>query len=96
MRRSKRSEERYRTLFESGGTSLVILDEQNRFKLVNQAFETLSGYSREEIVGKMSILPVLQREVPAATSVRGQRVRMEPGTVNFYCRTGRGNSTTST
>jgi PAS domain S-box-containing protein len=51
----KTSEERYRTLFEAGGMSLVILDEHNRFKQVNRAFESLSGYAREEIVGQMSI-----------------------------------------
>jgi PAS domain S-box-containing protein len=50
----KTSEERYRTLFESAGTGLVILDPQNQFRLVNHAFESLSGYSREELVGKMS------------------------------------------
>jgi len=52
--RVKMSEERYRTLFESTGTSLVILDPQNRFQWVNQAFEALSGYSREELIGKKS------------------------------------------
>jgi PAS domain S-box-containing protein len=50
----KTSEERYRTLFESAGASLVILDGHNQFRLVNHAFESLSGYSREELVGKMS------------------------------------------
>jgi PAS domain S-box-containing protein len=51
----KTSEERYRNLFEAGGMSLAILDDQNRFKQVNRAFEALSGYDREEIVGQMSI-----------------------------------------
>jgi PAS domain S-box-containing protein len=50
----KTSEERYRTLFESAGTGLVILDPHNQFRLVNHAFESLSGYSRDELVGKMS------------------------------------------
>ncbi|MDM7926412.1 MAG: GAF domain-containing protein [bacterium] len=51
----KTSEERYRNLFEAGGISFAILDDQNKFKQVNRAFETLSGYDREEIVGQMSI-----------------------------------------
>lgn len=52
--RVKMSEERYRTLFESTGTSLVILDPKNYFQWVNHAFETLSGYSRGELIGKKS------------------------------------------
>ena len=48
----KTSEERYRTLFESAGTSLVILDAKHRFRLVNHAFETLSGLPRDELIGQ--------------------------------------------
>jgi len=55
----KTSEERYRNLFEAAGTSLVILDGDLRFKLVNQAFEALSGYSRHDLVGAMTLPPFL-------------------------------------
>jgi len=55
----KTSEERYRTLFERTGTCLATLDEALQFKLVNHAFESLSGYSRKELVEKMSLLPFL-------------------------------------
>ena len=51
----KTSEERYRTLFESAGTSLVILDERQKFHLVNHAFESLSGYGQKELIGKMEL-----------------------------------------
>ncbi|MFH1942960.1 MAG: GAF domain-containing protein [bacterium] len=57
--RVKTSEERYRTLFESAGTSLVILDEEQRFRLVNHAFEMLSGYPREALIGKMNFVPFI-------------------------------------
>lgn len=53
------SEERYRTLFESTGTSVVILDENQRFRLVNHAFEVLSSLPRETLIGKMSLTPFL-------------------------------------
>jgi len=78
----KTSEERYRTLFESAGTSLVILDENNQFRLVNHAFESLSGYSREELVGKMSFfqffsgktqLPLLYAEKGIAAAAARNR-----------------------
>jgi len=57
--RIKTSEERYRTLFEAAGTSLAILDENHQFRLVNHAFEKLSGYSKDELVGKKTFIPFL-------------------------------------
>jgi PAS domain S-box-containing protein len=55
----KKSEERYRKLFEVAGTSLVILDDKQRFKLVNNAFERLSGYTQNSLIGKMELTPFL-------------------------------------
>ena len=52
--RVSQSEAQYRTLFEASGTSLVILNEEHVFQLVNHAFELLSGYNRDAIVGKKS------------------------------------------
>ena len=51
----KTSEVRYRTLFEAAGTSFVIVDENQGFRLVNHAFETLSGYNRDELIGEMTL-----------------------------------------
>ena len=49
----KESEERYRSVFENTGTATVILEEDTTILMVNAGFEKLSGYSREEIEGKM-------------------------------------------
>ena len=57
----KTSEERYRTLFEAAGTSLVILDVDLRLRLVNHAFEELSGYRRDELIGRMTLSEFLDR-----------------------------------
>ncbi len=57
--RIKTSEERYRTLFEAAGTSLAIFDENHQFRLVNHAFEKLSGYSKNELVGKETFVSFL-------------------------------------
>ncbi|MBN1782498.1 GAF domain-containing protein [bacterium] len=51
----KQSEARYRTLFESTGPSLVIIDQKQTFQLVNCAFETLCGYKRKDLIGKRSL-----------------------------------------
>ena len=67
--RMKTSEERYRTLFESAGTSLVILDEEERFRLVNHAFESLSGYSRQRLIEHMAFSKFLvEKEDPKKES----------------------------
>jgi PAS domain S-box-containing protein len=50
----RKSEERYRTIFESAASSNLILAEDTTILLANTNFEHLSGYSREEMEGKMS------------------------------------------
>jgi len=48
------SEERYRTVFETNSTATIIIEPDTTISLANSRFESLSGYSREEIVGKKS------------------------------------------
>ena len=56
----KTSEERYRILFDVAGTSLIIIDEELKFRLVNRAFEALSGYERNRLIGHMNLTSFLQ------------------------------------
>ena len=46
------SEERYRELFENSRDAIYIHDMNGRYTSVNRAAEELTGYSREEILGK--------------------------------------------
>ncbi|MEA2038551.1 MAG: PAS domain S-box protein [Thermodesulfobacteriota bacterium] len=48
----RKSEERYRSVFENTGTATVILEEDATISMANTGFEKLSGYSREEIEGR--------------------------------------------
>ena len=48
------SEEKYRMIFNATGTAAMILEEDTTISLINRGFETLSGYSKEEIEGKKS------------------------------------------
>ena len=50
----RESEERYRTVFENTGTAMLIVEKDTVISLVNQGFERLSGYSRDEIEEKKS------------------------------------------
>jgi PAS domain S-box-containing protein len=47
------SESRYRTIFESTGTAMAIVDEDMTVSLVNREMEALLGCPREEIEGKV-------------------------------------------
>lgn len=46
------SEERDRSIFEATGTAIVIRGEDSVIRLVNNEFETLSGYKKWEVEGK--------------------------------------------
>ena len=47
-----RSEARYRHLFEGASDAIMTFDSLGRFTTVNDAGEALSGYSREELIGR--------------------------------------------
>mgnify|MGYP001078524999 CR=1 FL=1 len=49
----RESEASYRAIFETTGTATVIVDADKTLRLVNEQFEKLSGYPREEIEGQM-------------------------------------------
>jgi PAS domain S-box-containing protein/putative nucleotidyltransferase with HDIG domain len=46
------SEDNYRTVFENTGTAIIIVDKDLRILRGNSAFEELSGYSQDELVGR--------------------------------------------
>ncbi len=48
------SEQLYRTIFESTGTAAIIIEEDTTIALANNEWVNLSGYSNEELEGKMS------------------------------------------
>ena len=48
------SEDKYRTIFETTGQALAIIEENTTISLVNGEFEKLAGYSKKEIEGKKS------------------------------------------
>jgi len=48
-----RSESRYRTIFENSGVLLLTFDNDGNILLFNSEWEKVSGYSREEVEGKM-------------------------------------------
>jgi PAS domain S-box-containing protein len=58
----RKSENKYRTIFETTGTATAIVDEDTTIELVNTEVERLSGYTKEEIEGKKSWIEFVARE----------------------------------
>jgi PAS domain S-box-containing protein len=51
---TKASEEKYRTIFETSGTAMVIIEENTIISLINSQFEIMTGLKKEEVEGKKS------------------------------------------
>jgi PAS domain S-box-containing protein len=56
------SEEKYRTIFETSGTAMIIFDDSMTIILMNRGMEHLTGYSRNEIEGKRKWTDFVQEE----------------------------------
>jgi len=50
----RQSENYYRTIFETSGSTMFIIEEDTTISHVNSNFEVLSGYSKQEVEGKKS------------------------------------------
>jgi diguanylate cyclase (GGDEF)-like protein/PAS domain S-box-containing protein len=55
----KKSEERFRDLFENANDAIWTADTEGRYLSVNQLFGKLLGYTKEELIGKKSIYLVV-------------------------------------
>ncbi len=62
----RESEQRYRLLFETAPDVIYSVTEEGVFSALNNAFETLSGYSREEWIGRPFTPIVHPDDVPVA------------------------------
>jgi PAS domain S-box-containing protein len=62
----KESEERYRTVFESSGTAMCIVDRDARIIFLNHEFERITGYRAREVVGKKMFTDFLPGEGAAS------------------------------
>ncbi|MHA1198696.1 MAG: PAS domain S-box protein [Candidatus Heimdallarchaeaceae archaeon] len=60
--RLSESEMLYRTIFESTGMANLIVSQDKIIKMVNSKLEELSGYSKEEIEGKLSWTQMLLKD----------------------------------
>ena len=78
-------EELYRAIFENTGTATVLIEKDTIISLANREFECLSGYSKQEIEGKMKWTEFVAEEDLEIMRVRHQLRRIhEKDIPNHY------------
>ncbi len=60
----QKSEEQYRSLFESATDGIFTMDSQTRFTSGNRKAEEMCGYSRDELIGEYATLILPEEEIP--------------------------------
>ncbi|MGZ7044651.1 MAG: histidine kinase dimerization/phosphoacceptor domain -containing protein, partial [Methanobacterium sp.] len=58
----KKSEERYRAIFENTGTAMIIIGENMEIKLVNSTFEQITGFQKDETENKKNLLDLVLKD----------------------------------
>ncbi len=76
----RRSEERFRVIFETSPVGMALLDEQGIFQEVNDAYQRFLGRPAADILGRLSDDFTWAQDL-AASEVASREVRTEPGTV---------------
>ncbi len=78
----KRSEDKYRAIFENTGTALIFIEEDTTISMGNKEFEKLSGYTKEQIEGKKKWTDFVARQEDLEQMKEYHRLRrIDPYTV---------------
>jgi len=79
----RKSEERYRIIFENTGTPTIIVEENMTISMANKEFERFSGYSTEEIEGNISLLKfILKDDLERLKEYHDQSMAITNGTTS--------------
>lgn len=79
----RQSEERYRFLFETASSAILVLDPEHRIREWNPEAERLFGCSREEVLGQDFLTSLLPEETRSAAAERLERLGSEAGRESF-------------
>lgn len=87
-RKLQYSEKKYKTLFDHSGTALALFDDKGQILMINQQFESLCGYSGDQVVEKKTFFSFLTNDDQKdfqkhLQKINENAVNNEP--VNFEC-----------
>ncbi len=60
LSKARQSEELYRDLFELSGVPMLVYGRDGVIEMVNRAFELLTGYERDELLGNTSVFDLME------------------------------------
>jgi len=72
------SEEQYRSIFNAAEDAMALRDADFRVVDVNAAFVALSGYSRDEVLGRDRVITTPAADEPAIRALHGRALAGEP------------------
>ncbi len=76
----RESEKKYRAIFEHSGTALVFIEEDMTITICNKEFEKLSGYSKDEVEGRMKWTKIVAKQDDLDRMKEYHRLRrIDPG-----------------
>jgi len=75
----RRREDLYRTIFDNTDTATIVIEEDTTISLTNTCFEALSGYSREEIEGRISWTVFVHEDDLDNMRLYHEKRRTDPG-----------------
>lgn len=86
----KKSESKYRTIFENTGAAIIIVEKDMKISLANTVFINLSGYEQDEIEGRMQLTKFIgvknRRKLLAGKSQFGEKTDSHFMAKNFECK----------
>jgi len=86
----KKSEAKYRTIFENTGAAIIIVEKDMKISLANTVFINLSGYEQDEIEGRMPLTKFIgvknRRKLLAGKSQFGEKTDSRFIAKNFECK----------
>jgi len=79
-----KSEERFRTIFESNTSAILIIETDASVSMVNDAYLQLSGFSREEVIGQSWTNLIPESEKERLTEFNKLRIQQSPNLPDNY------------
>ncbi len=83
MQALRESEKKFKDIFDTSPDGIIVSDSNGLIYDVNKAFETLSGYNRKEIIGKLATVDVGLWEDPGNREDFLTKVRQDGKVQNF-------------